>query len=194
MTPGRLYRLREWSPLLPLLLLLAGTYWLDQQVRPVLPKPDDSKRHDPDYIVDNFSATSLNEQGLPRFRMTAQKMVHYPDDDSTHLDSPQLNSYFADHPPIIAFAKKGEISSKGEDVYLRDDVTLIRAASDRQSAMSLRTDYLHVVPDLDVADTDRPVTLMDDNNEIHAVGLKFDYKARVVKLLSQVKSQHEIVK
>lgn len=194
MTTGRLHRLREWFPLLPLLLLLAGTYWLNQQVRPIPPKPDDRKRHDPDFIVDNFAATTLDEQGLPRFQMSARKMVHYPDDDSTHLDAPQLNSFFADHPTIIAFAKKGEISSKGEDVYLRDDVKLVRAASDTQSEMTFTTDYLHVIPDKDLADTDRPVTLVDAHNEIHAVGLKFDYKARLVTLLSQVRSQHEIVK
>ncbi|MGO8754580.1 MAG: LPS export ABC transporter periplasmic protein LptC [Gallionellaceae bacterium] len=194
MTSGRLHRLREWSPLLPLLLLLAGAYWLNLQVRPLPPKPDDSKRHDPDFIVDNFSATTLDQQGLPRFQLSAQKMVHYPDDDSTYLDAPQLDSFFAGRPPIIAFAKKGEISSKGEDVYLRDDVKLVRAASDTQSEMTFTTDYLHVIPDKDLADTDRPVTLVNAHNEIDAVGLKFDYNARVITLLSQVRSQHEIVK
>ncbi len=194
MTSGYHYRLREWSPLLPLLLLLAGTYWLSLQVKPPPHKADDSKRHDPDYIVDNFSAITLDQQGLPRFMMSARKMVHYPDDDSTHLDEPQLNSFYPDQPAIIAFSRKGEISSKGKDVFLRDDVKLIRAASAAQSEMSLSTDYLHVIPEQDMADTDRPVTLKDAHNVIHATGLKFDYKARVVTLLSQVRSQHEIVK
>lgn len=194
MTSGRLHRLREWTPLLPLLLLLAATYWLNQKVQPVPPKPDDSKRHDPDFIVDNFAATSLNEQGLPRFMMSAKKMVHYPDDDSTHLEAPQLKSYFADQPTIAAYAKTGEISSKGKDVYLRDDVRLIRAASATQSEMTFSTDYLHVIPDQDLAETDRPVTLKDAHDEIHAVGLRLDYRAQVLTLLSQVRSQNEIAK
>ncbi len=79
-------------------------------------------------------------------------------------------------------------------MFLRDDVKLVRAASATQSEMSLSTDYLHVIPNRDLAETDRPVTLQDAHNVIHATGLKFDYKARVVKLLSQVTSQHEIVK
>jgi len=190
----RLYRLREWYPLLPLLLLLAGTYWLSMQVRPPQVTADDSKRHDPDYIVENFSATTLNQQGLPRFMMTAREMMHYPDDDSTHLSEPTLNSYYPDQPAITATSRTGEISSKGEDVFLRDEVRLVRAASADQSEMSLRTDYLHVIPNRDMAETDRPVTLEDAHNVIHATGMKFDYKARVVKLLSQVTSQHEIVK
>ena len=92
MMAGRLHRLREWSPLLPLLLLLAGTWWLNQQVQPLPPAADGSKRHDPDFIVSRFSATTLNENGTPHFLMSAEKMVHYPDNDTTYLDEPRLNS------------------------------------------------------------------------------------------------------
>lgn len=185
-----LQRLREWSALLPLLLLLAATYWLNQQVQPMPPRPDSSKRHDADFIVSNFSATTLNEQGVPRFLMSAQKMVHYPDDDSTRLDEPQLSSFTADRPPVYTSARQGEVSSKGEEVFLRDEVKLVRAASATQSEMTFTSTYLHVIPDRDLADTDRPITMVDAYNTVHAVGMQFDNKARVVKLLSHVRSQH----
>ena len=191
---GRLQRLREWSPLLPLLLLLAATYWLNQQVQPLPPKPDSSERHDPDFIISKFVATTLNEQGMPRFVMSAKEMVHYPDDDSTYLDEPQLSSFYADHPPVYTFARRGEVSSKGDEVFLRDEVKLVRAPSDTQSGMTVTTAYLHVVPDRDWADTDLPITLMDAHNTINAVGMQFDNKARMVKLLAQVRSQYEPAK
>ena len=186
--------LREWLPLLPLLLLLAATYWLNQQVQPLPPKPDSSKRHDPDFTIIKLAATTLNEQGLPRFLMSAQKMVHYPDDDSTHLEEPQLSSLYADRPAVYTSSRQGEVSSKGNEVFLRDEVKLVRAADAAQSEMTITTDYLHIVPDRDWADTDRPVTLMDARNIINAVGLQFDNKARIVKLLAQVRSQHEPAK
>jgi len=44
---------RSWLPLTPLLLLLAGTWWLNQQVQP-LPQVQSQQRHDMDYYVDNF--------------------------------------------------------------------------------------------------------------------------------------------
>jgi lipopolysaccharide export system protein LptC len=190
----RLQRLREWSPLLPLLLLLAGTYWLNQQVQPLAPKPDGSKRHDPDFIVSKLAATTFNERGAPRYFMSAQKMVHYPDDDSTHLDEPRMSSLYQDQPPVYTSARIGEISSKGDEVFLRDGVKLVRAATATQSEMSFSTDYLHIVPERDLSDTDRPVILTDAHNTIQAVGMRFDSKARVVKLLAQVNSQHEIAK
>jgi len=186
-----LQRLREWLPLLPLLLLLAATYWLNQQVQPLPPKPDNSKRHDPDFIISKFSATTLNEQGVPRFLISAQKMVHYPDDDSTHLDEPRLTSFNAGRSPVYVFSRQGEVSSKGDEVFLRDDVKLIRAASATQSEMVLATSYLHIIPDLDLADTNSPVAMTDAHNTMHAVGMQFDNKARIMKLLAQVESQHD---
>jgi len=189
-----LQRLREWLPLLPLLLLLAATYWLNQQVQPLPPKPDNSKRHDPDFIISKFSATTLNNQGVPRFFMSARKMVHYPDDDSTHLDDPQLSSFNAGQPPIYIFAKRGDVSSKGDEIFLHDEVKLVRAASATRSEMILTTTFLHIIPDRDIADTDRPVSMTDAHNIVHAVGMQFDNKARIMKLLAQVKSQHDPAK
>ena len=194
MMTGPLQRLREWSPLLPLLLLLAATYWLNQQVQPLPPRPDSSKRHDPDFTISKLSATTLNEQGVPRFIMSAQKMVHYPDDDSTHLDEPQLSSFNAGQPPVYTFAKQGEVSSKGDEIFLHDEVKLVRAASATQSEMTLTTTFLHIIPDRDLADTDRPVILEDAHNIVHATGMQFDNKARIMKLLAQVKSQHDPAK
>src|SRR5665811_174572 len=66
-------RARYWLPLLPLFGLLGATYWLNLQVQPQAAKPDSSKRHDPDAIIENFSATKLNEQGVPSFIMVAKK-------------------------------------------------------------------------------------------------------------------------
>jgi len=194
MMAERRQRLRAWSPLLPLLLLLGATYWLNQQVQPLPPKSDDSKRHDPDFIVSKFSATTLNEQGAPRFILSAEKMVHYPDDDSTHLDAPQLSSLHPGQPSVYTSARQGEISRKGDEVFLRDGVKLVRAADATQSEMILTTSYLHAVPDLGLMDTDRPITMTDAHNVIHAVGMKFDNQARVIKLLAQVRSQHEIIR
>lgn len=191
---GFLQKLREWSSLLPLLLLLAAAYWLNLQVQPLSAKPGNVKRHAPDFIVGGFTATTLDEHGVPRFIMTAQKMTHYPDNDSTHLELPQLASFFPARPTIYTSAKRGEVSSKGEEVFLHDEVRLVRAGSETQSTMKFSTDYLHVIPEREQADTDHPVVMTDAHNVVHAVGMQLDNKARTIKLLAQVRSQHEPAK
>ena len=183
-------RARYWLPLLPLLGLLGATYWLNQQVRPEPFKSDGSQRHDPDAIMENFSAIKLNKQGAPRFIMAAKKMQHYPDDDSIMLDVPRLAILSAEHPVIHLIAKQGIVSSKGDEVFLHNDVEVLREASAQQEELTLHTEYLHVTPDRDWADTDRAVIMVDAHNTVHATGLEMDNKARTLKLLSQVRSEH----
>lgn len=190
----RLQHLREWLPLFPLLLLLAATYWLNQQVLPLPYKPSSTQLHAPDFVISEIAATTLNEKGEPRFVLAAQKVAHYPSNDSTVLDNPRLTSLHAGQPLVYTTARQGEISSNGDEIFLRGDVKLIRNSGDTQSEMIFTTDFLHVIPDRDLADTGYPVTIKDARSSIHAVGMQLDNNARVIKLLSQVKSQHETSK
>lgn len=183
-------RVRYWLPLFPMLGLLGVTYWLNQQVQPESSKPDYGKRHDPDAIMENFSAIRLNEQGAPRFIMAAKKMQHYPDDDSTTLEVPRLTTLSAGQPAIHLVARQGIVSSRGDEVFLHRDVEVLREASAQRAELTLHTEYLHIIPDRDWADTDRAVTIVDAYNTVHATGLEMDNKARTLKLLSKVRSEH----
>ena len=183
---------RAWLPLLPLLLLLAAAYWLNQQVQP-LPQVQSQQRHDVDYTVDNFSATTLNTQGKPRFTLVAERLWHYPDDDTTHLQMPTLTSLYPDRPPILTSAQTGKISSKGDDVYLYNEVQVVRPAAGDVGEERFTTDYLHFIPDRDWAETDQPVTVTSQTSFIRAIGMELDNKARTAKLLSHVRATHEPV-
>ena len=184
---------RSWLPLLPLLLLLAATYWLNQQVQP-LAQTQSQLRHDVDYVVDNFSAVTLNVQGQPRLMLTAQKLWHYPDDDTTHLQKPNLTSLYADRPPTVTSAQTGMLSSKGDDVFLYDEVRVLRPASPGLVEQHFATDYLHVIPDRDWAESDQAVVMTNQYNVIRAVGMELDNKTRTVKLLSNVRATHEPIR
>jgi len=45
----------------------------EEQVHPSL------RRHDPDYIVDNFRSLSYDARGAIESALSARKMVHYPE-------------------------------------------------------------------------------------------------------------------
>lgn len=183
---------RAWLPLLPLLLLLAATYWLNQQVQPLAPLQS-QQRHDIDYSVDNFTAVTLNLQGQPRYILAAEKLWHYPDDDSTHLQMPKITNLYANRPPTFTTSQTGMISSKGDDVYLYDDVNILRPASGDIGEQRFVTGYLHVIPDRDWAETNQSIVMTSRHDIIRAVGMELDNKARTVRLLSNVRANHEPV-
>ena len=186
----QLPRFRYWLPLLPMLAFLGFVYWLDQQVRHEGEAASANQRHDPDVIMDDFHATKMDMQGVPRFLLNAQQLRHYPDHDSTELNYPHLTMINGNKPDVHMDAKRGEINNQGDVVIMRDDVNVERAAQGDMVALTVRTQYLRVLPDKDVADTDRAVTIFNNRNTVRAIGMEMDNKAHTLKLLSHVRSEH----
>ncbi len=183
-------RLRGWLPLLPVLALLLGSYWLNLQVQPLQPATG-AQRHDVDFVVQGLRSTALDQSGQPRFTLQTDKMWHFPDDDTTYLENPHLTSFLREQAPTKIQARSGMLSSQGEDVFLREDVSVLRPGVTPASDKHFHTEYLHAIPDRDWAETDFPVLMFDRYNTINAIGMEMDNQARTVKLLKQVRAQHE---
>jgi lipopolysaccharide export system protein LptC len=171
--------------------LAALTWWLDQKVQPLGPARDNASRNDPDFVVDNFIATRMNEDGTQRYAVIANRMVHYPGDNSAVLDRPELTHFDAGRGPMSIRANQGVLSSNGENAYFTGDVQVRRAAHAEDPELALFTSFLHVIPDQDLVKTDREVTMTSGNSTMHSVGLEFNNKTRELKLLSNVKGQLE---
>jgi lipopolysaccharide export system protein LptC len=184
-------RLTTIVPLLLAGMLAALTLWLDRFAQG--PERDlvGPSRHDPDYIVEKLSAVLLGETGAASYSLAAAKMVHYPDDDTTLLTSPRFVSYGTPKAPVTVTASEGVVSAKGDHVYFQDDVRVTRAAYENASELVMRTTFLHVIPDLHIARTDRSVIVSDDANTVTAVGLEMNSETRVIKLLSNVRGTFE---
>ncbi len=179
--------LAGWAALVLLGLFAALTYWLAQVVEPPPPRRDGSMRHDPDIIVEHFSALRLGDDGKPRFTLAAVKMTHYPDTETAELERPHFTRFAPDAPPLHVLAQRGVVSPNGEDVHLYEAVKVIREAHRDRSELILTTSYLHIQPEKELATTDKPVTIADARTQISGVGLKLDAKARHFKILSRVK-------
>jgi lipopolysaccharide export system protein LptC len=184
-------RLTHAFPFLLLAALAALTFWLDRAVQPPPGSPLGTARHDPDYIVDNLSAVRTNESGGAAYTLDATRMVHYPDDDTTFLTRPRFVSYRSQQAPLTITAREALVSSNGENVHFKDDVKVTRAAYGDHSEMVMRTTYLHVIPDDNIAKTDRPVTITDAVTVVNAVGLELNSETRVLKLFSQVRGTYD---
>lgn len=183
----------RWLAYVPILLLagLAGlTYWLDQVVEP-LSGPTDGQHSDPDIVVENLSSTQMALTGAPRYAVVAKRLMHYPDGRSTHLEYPELTHFDENDVPVSIRSDEGELSADGKDAYFRGNVLVRRPASGADEEMTLNTSYLHVIPDQDLAKTDKPVTLTHGDSTVKSVGLELNHATRNVKLLSQVRGTYQ---
>lgn len=183
-------RLTTLAPIVVLGMMAALTFWLDRVIQANAPDIVGPSRTDPDYIVRNISARALDQSGKASHVLTAVKMVHYPDDDSTLLTQPKFVSYSAARAPVTITADQGVVSSKGDHVYFQDNVRVARAPYGDKSELIMRTSFLHVIPNARLAKTDRHVTIFDDATVVTAVGLELNTESRELKLLSNVQSTY----
>lgn len=183
-------RLTAWFPLALLAALAALSFWLDSFVQLPGSGSGTTVRHDPDYIVDGLAAVRMATDGSVKHSLSAQRMVHYPDDDTTHLRLPRFVSYATAQAPVTITSSEALVSSEGENIYFHDNVVVTRAPYDNRSELKMRTSYLHVMPDDNIARTDRPVTITDANTTVEAVGLELNSETQVLRLLSRVKGTY----
>ena len=178
------------APLMLVALLAALTFWLDQIAQPS-GRGTGGSRYDPDYVVEQLSAVSLSGAGTASYTLAAAKMVHYPDGDTTLLTTPKFVSYGSAKAPVTITSSEAVVSANGQHVYFQDDVRVTRAAHESASELLVKTSFLHVIPDDNLAMTDRAVTITDATGTVAAVGLELNNETRVLKLLSNVRGIYD---
>lgn len=177
-----LVRPTTWLPLAVLALLVGLTLWLDQLVQPQGARADGSTRHDPDLIVENFSARKLAEDGSVRYTLAARKMVHYPDDDSALLDTVKLEAFEAKQPKMTATAERGRLEQGGDRVWIEGNVVLVRDGDANSGPARLLTEKLLVLPDAGIARTSDDITLESPQGRAVAKGMELDNNKRTLRL------------
>lgn len=111
----------------------------------------------PDYTVERFTATRMNEEGRPRRRLAALELRHYPNDDSSELERPILTMFQPTTPPWVIRSETGSVSSGAEEVIFHGRVHIDRRAAADLRPVAIVTRELHVWPDTDYAQTDEHV-------------------------------------
>jgi len=107
------------------------------------------------------------------------------------LESPVFRHVEGGKPEIEITANQALLTSGGEDAYFTGDVTVVREAWKDDPELKAFTSFLHVIPDQDLAKTDKPVTLTEPHSIVTAVGLELNSATRVLKLLSNVKGHYD---
>jgi len=111
-----------------LLLLAAIMWWLPNAFTPRGGLFEPEKRHEEDYVVENFVATVMDPRGYRKHELRATRAVHFADDDSIVIDRPYLVQYQADGPPIHTRADQGFTHTGSKEILMRGNVRVTRTA------------------------------------------------------------------
>lgn len=143
--------------------------------------------HEPDYFVEHFALTRLDAQGQPSFSLTADRLVHFPDDDSTEYVQPRLVSLDPSKPQVTLRAERGTSTSEGVQTHLHDNVVLTRAPTEGSAALTVKTEYILLLSEDDIARTDRFVRIESGESVLTGIGMEFNNAARQLDVRADVK-------
>jgi lipopolysaccharide export system protein LptC len=178
--------------LFPLGLMLALallTFWLERTVRDDETRPA-TRRHDPDYIVVNFTTTTYNSDGVAESTLSAERMLHYPDDDTTELHGPRVVQTKPREPRITVSAQRGQLSRDGDEIFLYDNVVVLREAVPERSAARMTTSFLHIVRDRSLVRTDRPVEIVEERLALSGRGMEYNNESGSFTLHADVHGRY----
>ena len=176
----------QWFTIVLLALLAGLSFWLQRAVAPGETKLDGKLRHDPDSMAENFLLRQFDDQGRVKYRLTAPYLEHYPDDDASQLKNPILIQYRPDAPSLTVSGDNARVTSKGEVVFLWDDVRVTRAATPERPAAVARMPDLTAHPNDGIAFTQSPVEITEDKSWVKGVGMHLDQNDSTFELQSQV--------
>jgi lipopolysaccharide export system protein LptC len=148
-------------------------------------------KHEADYFVEKFTLIKLNEQGKPAFRLSADSLFHYPDDDTSEFVKPNIVSLDTNKPAVTVSGDTGKAGPKGDTTELFGNVLMTRKAEpkgkEKSDPLIVRTEYMAIDTNKETAATDKHVKITQGNSEMTGIGMDFDNIRRTFSLRSEVR-------
>ncbi|SFU77950.1 lipopolysaccharide export system protein LptC [Nitrosomonas eutropha] len=174
-----------------LIALLLLTLWLDSVLQHPRLQQNNDLQQEVDYIIENLEGIQVNHELEQNRFFSADKLTHYSTEDITQLEHVRFTSIEPDKPLLRVTSDRAELTKDGDDIFLTENVFIIRGGDLDKDKVTMLTDFLHLIPDTDIAKTDRPVTVIRMNSVLNAVGLFMNNQTGEILMQSRVKAHDE---
>jgi len=148
-----------------------GSFWLVQVMRGDDRGPNVEVGNDPDYIIDNFSFVRMSETGQPRYVISGERLTHRPADNTSVIDKPVVQSMSIEHPRMTITASTAHVNQDQNQIDLAGNVDISRPGNATTQPLRIRTEALTVLPDEDIAKTDKPIEMKLGASVVTGVGM-----------------------
>ena len=179
---------RRWLVALILLVLAAATAWYLRELEQERGPGERGSRHEPDFTMEEFASVTMDDQGVPRRKLTAERLDHYPDTETNELEKPHLELYSDGQEPWHVVSERGWISAEGDLILLQGRVHVWRDGPGGLRAIDIVTRDVRVTPGDEYAETDEAAFIRTPDSETHGVGLRAYLAHGRFELLSQVRT------
>lgn len=182
---GKLYYL---TALLLIILLAIASGWIFETIEKSPIGKKEKARHNPDYFLKNFTATTMDEEGKLAYKIKAEHLEHFPDNNSMVLQQPIFSFYEKELINWTAQSDNAIILESDEIINLSGNVVLNQI--DEKNPISLSAEQLSIEPKKSLTHTKSKIKLNKENSSIQAIGMRADMKSNKIKFISKTKSHY----
>jgi lipopolysaccharide export system protein LptC len=148
-----------------------GSFWLVQVMRSDADVHSVNVGDDPDYIIDNFSFVRMTEAGQPRYVISGERLTHRPANNTSVIDKPVVQSMSVERPRMTITADNAHVNQEQNQIDLYGNVDISRPGSKTTQPLRIRTEALTLLPDEDIAKTDKPIRMTLGAASVTGVGM-----------------------
>ena len=172
-------RLREllatYLPLLLMLLLALGTWWLVKNTPQAdEPREAGAPRQEPDYTMQNFVVERFDKDGRLKVRLQGDQLRHYADRDLIEVDQARVRAVSTEGRVMLARALRAVTNGDGSELQLIGDAR-IDSTGPHGEPVQFRGEFLHVFVNTQRVRSHLPVVVVRDGSEIRAAGMDYDH-------------------
>ena len=171
-----------YLPLLLMLLLALGTWWLVKSTPLVQgPREATAPRSAPDYVMKDFVVERFDASGRLKLRIQGDQMRHYPETDRIEIDQASIRAVTPDGRATVARARRALANGDGSELQLIGDAH-VDGVGPRGESIEFRGEFLHAFLTTERLRSHLPVWVRREGSEFRAEGLDFDNLAGLLQL------------
>ncbi|MDC0542777.1 LPS export ABC transporter periplasmic protein LptC [Methylophilaceae bacterium] len=173
-------------------IVALASFWLKEEVINEYKNFTLNKNSGPSFFLKYFDSTRTDKEGNLQSSLQAEYMKHFKGEEKTFLFKPFYTKYKNKKKHSTIYSDVGEINDKGEQIILKENAILVRLPTKTKKVLKLFTHELNIYSELDVVTSQKAVKMIQEPNiEIDGIGMKYDNKDGILKLLSNVKVRYE---
>ncbi len=172
----------SFLPLLLMLLLALGTWWLvKNSPGPAGPAAETPLRTDPDYTMTGFAIERFDAGGALKLRLEGALMRHLPATDRIEIDEVRIRAISPDGRVTLAQARHAVANGDGSEVQLIGEA-VVDSNDAKGVPLVMRSEFLHAFLLTERVLSNRPVVVVHGRTEMRAGGLVYDHPTQKLDL------------
>ena len=186
-------RIAMYMPLLLMLVLALGTYWLVRNTPgPTAAPAAQELRHEVDYFMKNFTLKSFDDAGKLKNQVDGSDARHFLDTDILEIDQVKIRSIDPQNLVMTATATRAYANGDGSEVQLTGHAQVLRQASlnpngKENPPLEFRGEFLHVFVNEERLQSHLPVVLIRGADQFTGNSFSYNNLDQVAVLTGRVR-------